>query len=337
MEKELYKCINIVRHYVHLTTEEIQGLVEKSLDPYEWQEVVEHLEACPYCAADLDLLAKIAEDLPIGESVELKDAEVSDCLVERLSLMIIPAEVRSPFVFYYGKELGRSEPRGSSESAVSEVVRSLLIRERKQVWRFWIGERWYPLQRVSICADLLEVAGLSVNELLSAILDDVRDLGTVPGAIEIPRRRPVVLPLADLVPASGFVECPEEIGLKAQPELRPDRECASLGESLLSIPALHPHREKTPESRESAVKAPERESDPCRKQGSSQLRARSGYPREENVVRIGRHKARVEEGERAKPNKLTPLEFSYASPGRQIAIIADRQLNKVYLRMTASP
>lgn len=342
MEKELHKLINIVRDHLHLGPEEIVGFVEKSLDPYEWREVVEHLDACPYCATEVDLFGKIVEDIPTSDSVEVEDGEASGCVTERPPLTIIPEAVPSPFLPRDVGEVGRGDPASTHAIAMLEPIADVLVRERRRVWRFWIGDRFYPLQRVSVCAALLEVVGLSVNELLRAILDDVRDLGSVPGGVEISSRRPVVMPLADLVPASGSMESLQEIGLKAQPDLQLNPERIFLGEgpcppSLVPSPlVLAPHHERLLEDGETAPKKSEGGSDLSRRRALSKPRAGSGHSLEEEDSGSVPRKDRVEGGEGMKSKNMLALEFRYSAPGHLLAILADRQTNKVYLRITAS-
>ena len=67
---------NLIREYAHLTDDEIQGYVEKTLDGH-WLEMVEkHLRVCAYCAKEVELLRDALEGTS-PDDLNMSDEEVS--------------------------------------------------------------------------------------------------------------------------------------------------------------------------------------------------------------------------------------------------------------------
>jgi hypothetical protein len=82
---------SLIREYAHLTDEEIEGYLEKTLDSHSLETVEKHLRSCAYCTKEVELLREAldvtspADDLDMSEeSVRSEAVRILDRIRLRL-------------------------------------------------------------------------------------------------------------------------------------------------------------------------------------------------------------------------------------------------------------
>lgn len=180
MKRKPDQITNLLSAFVHLTPEEIEGYLTKSLDQNVKSMVEEHLESCPDCFREVRLIWENITE-------EAHDSGPSH-----------PASKGSVLRRIWVKAIG-------AKTQDSQVVLPLPLHISRYA-KLWIGQRYFKLEPVVGQHELLEAKGLSVSRLLSARTQERKDPGTYPMAIEGPKKSHVLTSLTRFRPAGNFTE-----------------------------------------------------------------------------------------------------------------------------------
>jgi len=187
MGEDLENIGRLIRDYVHLRKEEIEGFIEGSLDPESLRMVEEHLSSCVFCSNEMELIKEVfsQEDAP-SPGAATRPPGKKEGLLGRLI-----------------RTMRRSEPKYPvlERLALGPVVPKVDYR------RLWIGDMSWNLKLKR--GNLFEIENLSGRELSAAHDEDKGTPGRRPVGIEGPGTFSLVLLLSAFERKGDFVDFSE--------------------------------------------------------------------------------------------------------------------------------